>query len=145
MAKASGIQIWSFSRQEVIKFLKGFENKLLFDENFVEIYQCFKDRERASTLLSEYVNKVIQKLNINKNNVAVQIIKKLSINFDLIICRKIQIPWNPEVGYGAVTPDGTYVLNEELVKYLGFTKYEIEDHVKKTLQEIKKMWRSFSI
>lgn len=46
------------------------------------------------------------------------IAERLNAPLDLIIARKIQIPYNPEAGFGAVTPGGVVVLNEPLVRQL---------------------------
>jgi predicted phosphoribosyltransferase len=51
---------------------------------------------------------------------------------DVMVVRKIQIPWNTEAGFGAVTWDGEPVLNETLVAQLGLTKEVIEESISKT-------------
>ena len=40
--------------------------------------------------------------------------KELGVPMDVVIVRKVQIPWNTEAGFGAVTWDGETVLNEPL-------------------------------
>ncbi len=48
--------------------------------------------------------------------VAFPIAERLNSVLDVLIVRKIPIPYNPEAGFGAVTSDGTIVLNERLVR-----------------------------
>ncbi len=44
--------------------------------------------------------------------------KTLRIPFDIIVVRKLPIPWNPEAGFGAITLDGRIVINPEFEGYL---------------------------
>jgi putative phosphoribosyl transferase len=68
--------------------------------------------------------------------VAVEVAATLKSPLDIIIVRKIPIPFEPEAGYGAVTEDGSLVLNEPLVKRLRLTEPEIEGHADKVRHEI---------
>lgn len=70
--------------------------------------------------------------------VAVEVAKKLGLELDVIVSRKIPIPHNTEAGYGAVTEDGTIVLNEPLVKRLGLTGRQIERHADDVRTEIRR-------
>ena len=58
--------------------------------------------------------------------VAIEVAKTLEAPLDIVVPRKITIPYNPEAGYGAVTEDGTIVLNEPLVRQLGLTEPQIQ-------------------
>ena len=70
--------------------------------------------------------------------VAVEVAKKLGCELDVIVSRKISIPFNTEAGYGAVTEDGAIVLNEPLVKQLRFTRQQIERHAEAVRAEIRR-------
>lgn len=70
--------------------------------------------------------------------VAIEVAKKLGSGLDIIVPRKIPIPDNPEAGYGAVTEDGVIVLNEPLVRRLGFTRQQIERHAEEVRAEIRR-------
>jgi predicted phosphoribosyltransferase len=48
---------------------------------------------------------------------------------DLIIVRKIQIPYNPEAGFGAMGPDGGIILNKILLDHLKLTEDEIKTEI----------------
>jgi predicted phosphoribosyltransferase len=61
--------------------------------------------------------------------VAIQIAQEYDTDLDLLIVRKLQIPYNTEAGFGALTSLGTLILNEPLVKKLGFDR-EIIDSVR---------------
>ncbi|MDI6854234.1 MAG: phosphoribosyltransferase family protein [Deltaproteobacteria bacterium] len=69
--------------------------------------------------------------------VGAEIAKGLGLPLDLIIVRKIQLPWTTEAGFGALDPDGQAILNEPLVERTGLTRQEIETQIKKTLETLK--------
>lgn len=56
---------------------------------------------------------------------------------DLVVVRKIPIPWEPEAGFGAVTPDRTVILNQPLVQELGLQKKQIEILSQEVWQQIQ--------
>jgi len=66
-----------------------------------------------------------------------EVAKNLGISMDVEVVRKVQIPWNPEAGFGAITWDGELVLNEPLVKQLNLTKKDIEESISKSKQNIQ--------
>jgi len=70
--------------------------------------------------------------------VALEVAGALKANLDLIICRKIPMPLNPEAGFGAIADDGTIILNEELVKSIGLSRQQIEYEASKVRAEIKR-------
>lgn len=113
-------------------------------------YSVFKDREQAGKelgkkLAEKYLNKDVIILAIPRGGVPVGVCAALELNsdLDLIITRKIQIPWNPEAGFGAVTVNGSIVLNEPLVAQLGLKNEEIKELAEKTIYEIKRRMREF--
>lgn len=68
--------------------------------------------------------------------VAEPIARALDAELDLIIVRKLQIPWNPEAGFGALTSLGTVILNKQLISHLGFSDSQIESVIEKTKAQI---------
>lgn len=69
--------------------------------------------------------------------VGYEVSKLLNIDFEVIVCRKVQIPWNPEAGYGSVAPDGSCFLNKKLVLALGLSDRIIKQNIQKTMNQIK--------
>lgn len=104
----------------------------------------FENRQEAGQLLAEKLleykgsDGIVLAIPSGGVPVAKEIAKKLYLPMDLIIVRKIQIPYNPEAGFGAMGPDGEIILNEKLLKQLRLTKEEIETQEKKTMDIIKK-------
>jgi putative phosphoribosyl transferase len=50
----------------------------------------------------------------------------LHADLDIIVCRKLALPMNPEGGLGAVADDGTSILNEDVILKDGISKEQIE-------------------
>lgn len=75
--------------------------------------------------------------------VAVEIASVLACDLDIIVPRKIPIPFNTEAGYGAVTEDGIIVLNDPLVRRLQLTEAEIERHTREVMVEIRRRQEVF--
>ncbi|MEW5759677.1 MAG: phosphoribosyltransferase family protein [Candidatus Thermoplasmatota archaeon] len=105
----------------------------------------YKDREDAGEILAEILSKNYK----NKNTVvlaipnggvvvALPIAKKLNSLFGLIVVRKIHIPWDSEAGFGAVSYDGTVILNEALLPSLGLSEEEINSLAEEELKEIRR-------
>jgi predicted phosphoribosyltransferase len=68
--------------------------------------------------------------------VGVEIARELDAELDAIIVRKLQIPGNPEAGFGALTSHGSLLLNERLVRSIGLNQNQIDLVVKQTQNQI---------
>ncbi|MFX1576510.1 MAG: phosphoribosyltransferase [Promethearchaeota archaeon] len=75
--------------------------------------------------------------------VAGPIAEMLGCDLDLLIVRKLQIPYNPEAGFGALTSLGTVILNETLVSRIGLSKADIEQVIQRTREQIEKRKSAF--
>lgn len=69
---------------------------------------------------------------------AYETIKKFGFEWDLIIPRKIGLPHNKEIAIGAVSLDGTYILNEEYINMLNISQEYIEREISEQIEEIKR-------
>lgn len=69
--------------------------------------------------------------------VAVEIARTLATSLDLIIVRKIQLPWTTEAGFGALDPGGQAIFNEDLLRRMPLTPEDIDTQVKKTAKELQ--------
>jgi putative phosphoribosyl transferase len=74
--------------------------------------------------------------------VAAEIARALSVPLDLIIVRKIQLPWTTEAGFGALDPGGQAIFNEDLLRRMPLTPEEIDTQVKMTLEALKQREKS---
>lgn len=70
--------------------------------------------------------------------VGFQVMEALGLPFDLLIVGKLQIPGNPEAGFGAMTLDGRVFFNEALLANLHLSPAQIEAEKKRVELELKK-------
>ncbi len=76
--------------------------------------------------------------------VALSIGQTLNIAVSVAVVSKITLPWNTEVGYGAVAFDGTVRLNDSLLSRLGLTDEQIQEGIKHTSQKVQRRVERFS-
>ena len=104
----------------------------------------YKDRIQAghvlADLLARYEGQKVVVLAIPRGGVEVAfpIATRLRAPLDLVIPRKLPIPSNIEAGFGAITADGSKVLNNDLISYVGLTNAEIDDIAANVLEEVKR-------
>lgn len=109
----------------------------------------FKHRERAGEILAqmmyEYKETAALVLAIPAGGVpvAVRIAKELCLPLDVAVVSKITLPWNSEVGYGAVAFDGTVRLNDKLAAGLGLSEREVEKGIARTMEKVRRRNRLF--
>lgn len=116
---------------------------LIEKKSFRNVRHILESRMEAGRLLSGLLSNIERKnaivLAIPSGGVPVgaEISKKLRIPMDLLIVRKVQIPWNTEAGFGAVCPDGTEVLNEGMLKSLGLEDEDMNAQIEKARSSIR--------
>lgn len=119
-------------------------NRLIEDTSLRDRVHVFSDRKEAGRLLavnlSNYKESDSIVFGIPSGGVPIasEIASSLNLPFDLIIVRKIQIPFNPEAGFGAMDPDCKIILNEGLLSQLRLTEDEIRTQIKKTMDVVTK-------
>ncbi len=74
--------------------------------------------------------------------VAYSVAKELDAKLDLIIPRKLPIPYEPEAGFGAVI-NSTVVLNKKLLAALDLTHKEITKIIKDVQKEVKRRIKKY--
>jgi putative phosphoribosyl transferase len=103
----------------------------------------FADRtvagERLAEMLRDFKDKPFRLFAIPAGGVPVgaAVARAFAVPLDVIIVRKIQLPWTTEAGFGALDPDGVPMFNEPLVSRLTLTPQQIEDQVAKTLANLR--------
>ncbi len=70
-------------------------------------------------------------------SIAVEVALALEAELDLVISRKVPLPLEPEGGFGAVTDDGTVILNDDLVKRYKLTAGQIDELVTRVRRDIR--------
>ncbi len=62
---------------------------------------------------------------------------QFNIHYDILIVRKLKIPYNTEAGFGAITTDGTVLFNQPLLSQLNLSEKQINDSIVTTKEEIQ--------
>jgi len=123
--------------------------KIIDNPAFRNRIYVFKDRMHAGELLADELQRhigqgdILLALPAGGVPVGYTVAKRLGIPLDVVIVRKIQIPWNTEAGFGAVAWDGSVVLNQILVNELGLTSNQIEESVSRTRQIVSQRTQKF--
>ena len=102
----------------------------------------FKDRLQAGVLLSQQLQRHVKPfliLAIPRGGIpiAVAMSSELAIPFDLVISRKIPLPYTLEAGYGAVTWNDIVVINTDLTVQLQLSDEEIQKGIGYAKQQVK--------
>ena len=58
--------------------------------------------------------------------VAAEIAERLALPLDVIVVRKLGVPWQPEVAMGAIGEDGSRILDRDLIERLGIARSQID-------------------
>jgi len=123
---------------------KIIEMRELRNKNYV-----FRDRVHAGELLASklkpYVGKDSIVLAIPSGGVPIGITlaKELGLQMDLIIVRKLPIPYNTEAGFGSMSWNGEVKLNEKLVEQLELSDPEIDSIIRDVKSELDKRMEIF--
>jgi putative phosphoribosyl transferase len=104
----------------------------------------FRDRldagRQLAAELEKYKGQGAIVLGVPRGGVAVgyPIVEHLDAELDIIIPRKLPIPFSPEAGFGAITEDGTIILNELLVAHCRLSPEDIDQIAREVLAEVQR-------
>jgi putative phosphoribosyl transferase len=71
------------------------------------------------------------------------IASELEANLDIVVSRKIGAPNNPELAIGAVMPDGSYFINQEIINILNIPEEYIQIQAHEQIKEIDRRLMSY--
>ena len=109
----------------------------------------FKDRLSAGKALikplEKYKGDDVIVLGILRGGVPIgyPIARALNAPLDVIIPRKLPVPWSPEVGFGAVTSTGDVILNPDIAGGIRITESEIKAIADDVYKEIKRRMKIY--
>ena len=119
----------------------------------------YQSRFEAGVLLTDYIKQENKDLNDfileNKDDcfcfaipnggvpVTEGFCSKFNVNYEILIVRKIKIPYNPEAGFGSVTTDGTVLINQLLLSQLNLTEQAVNNSIELTKKEISDRLRFY--
>lgn len=95
--------------------------------------------KQLSEKLTEFKNQPVVVMAIPNGGIPVahHVALELNATLDLIISRKIPIPLAPEGGFGAVTDDGTVILNPDVLKRINLNEAQINYQVSRVRNDIQ--------
>lgn len=102
-------------------------------EHVTAPYMAFTDRRNAGRRLAEFMaptpdaGAVVLALTRGGIPVGVGVAEALNAPLEPVIVRKLAVPFSPEAGFGAVTSDGTLVLNDRLTSDLRLPRSVVDD------------------
>jgi predicted phosphoribosyltransferase len=123
---------------------------LIEEASFRDRSYIFPDRRAAGRLLAKKLvefkgtNGIVLAIPAGGVPVAAEIAWFLELPLDLIIVRKIQIPWNTEAGFGALSPDGQTFFNEPLLRALDLDQEQVNAQLaltRKNLEQRESLFR----
>ncbi|MEM4576152.1 MAG: phosphoribosyltransferase family protein [Candidatus Nezhaarchaeales archaeon] len=123
--------------------LSRWEN-IVYEEELLGKFHVFKDRFEAGRLLGEASRTIVKSADyvlaipMGGIPIGLEVSKSLNSKFDVIICRKLLIPWNREAGFGAVDPDGEYFIDEDFSRSMGLSSSDINEAVREQVEEVRK-------
>jgi len=101
----------------------------------------FRDRkdagEQLARALQKYANRddvIVLAIPRGGVEVGLEVAKALHSDFDLLICRKLAYPFNPESGFGAICEDGTLFINQQALQ--GVTQKDLYNAIEEQSKEI---------
>lgn len=102
----------------------------------------FTDRNQAGQVLSGLVRRLdllsplVLAIPAGGVPVAAPLAEALGCRLDVAVVSKITLPWNSEAGYGAVAFDGSYLLNQAMIKAVGLNEAEVALGIEKTRAKV---------
>jgi putative phosphoribosyl transferase len=117
--------------------------KLIADPALKDRTYVFADRAAAgkklAAMLEPYRGREIRLFAIPAGGVpvAAEIARALALPLNLVIVRKIQLPWTTEAGFGALNPAGEAIFNEEMLRRSPMTPQDIEIQVAQTRKSLE--------
>ena len=114
------------------------------------MHVLFEDRQEAGERMAKKLahfrqtDAVILAIPRGGIPVAAEVAHKLQLQWSFIVTRKLPVPTNPEAGFGAVTADGSTVLNNAMLAGLRLTQSQINAIAEKVRVEVARRTEVYS-
>lgn len=110
----------------------------------------FADREEAGRLLADLVASEVEGedvivLALPRGGVPVgyEVATKIGAPLDVLLVRKLGVPWQPELGFGAIATGDVVVLNQDHVQALGLGDEIVRDTIERERIELERRERLY--
>ena len=104
----------------------------------------FRDREKAGRLLAEQLREYVREapwvLALPRGGVPVgyEVARALNAPLEVMIVRKLGVPWHPELGMGALAECGALYLNPEVLASVDLNNEEITKVIAEETRELQR-------
>ncbi|MSR20763.1 MAG: hypothetical protein EXR91_07265 [Gemmatimonadetes bacterium] len=110
----------------------------------------FTDRHEAGRLLADLVERevagedvVVLALPRGGVPVGYEVATRLEAPLDVLLVRKLGVPWQPEIAFGAIATGDVVVLNEDHLRALGIGTEIVRDVVERERIELERRERLY--
>lgn len=109
----------------------------------------FRDREEAGGRLAAELDDwakehpVVVALPRGGVPVGHEVARRLGAPLDILVVRKVGVPWHPELGMGAIAEGGFLSLTQEVIEHIGISEEELSDAVEEQRVEVEQRVRRF--
>lgn len=124
--------------------------KVIDNAEYRNKVDVFEDRLHAGDLLADMLDEYrddrdafVLAIPAGGVPVASVVASELELPLDVVITRKLHVPWNKEAGFGALSWNGLERLNKPLVRRLGLTEEQIEEVIRRERKVINMRMRKF--
>ncbi len=114
----------------------------------------FQDREQAGHEIAKELEEILKKSQIDLSNTANEVIilaiprggiilgniiaNHFRCNLDVVVTRKIRAEFNEEFAIGAMMPDGSYFLNEGIIRLFNISQAYLKKEIDYQKKEIRR-------
>jgi putative phosphoribosyl transferase len=113
-------------------------------------FESFSDRKYAGRALAKRLAKLAGRSDVTVlalprggTPVAYEVAKALHAPLDVLVVRKLGVPWNPEFAMGAIASGGERLIDDMLVRELGISTRDVEEVASNEAYELERRERVY--
>ena len=109
----------------------------------------FRNREEAGRMLAERLGHLwggaswVFALPRGGVPVGYELARVLGLRLDVLVVRKLGVPWRPELGMGAIAEGGATYVNDEVLQYADLTLKDVRAVAKEEVRELERRVRLY--
>jgi predicted phosphoribosyltransferase len=113
-------------------------------------FESFRDRKYAGRALARRLANLAGRSDVTVlalprggTPVAYEVAKALHAPLDVLVVRKLGVPWNPEFAMGAIASGGERLIDDMLVRELGISTRDVEEVASNEAYELERRERVY--
>jgi len=114
------------------------------------VFESFRDRTHAGRALARRLENLAGRSDVTVlalprggTPVAFEVAKALRAPLDVLVVRKLGVPWSPEFAMGAIASGGERLLDDVLVRELGISARDVEEVAGNEAYELERRERVY--